>query len=407
MKHLQRHYAVMIVGYVILHALFFSPVIFADRLLAPGDAAVYYLPTFLSPRTLWEPNIWGGYPVAADQQTMTWYPLALLFSFLPHAWNLYVLSAYVLASCFTYAYVYQLTRSALAGFVAGTIYGLSGFMVAHLGHTTMIHNAAWLPLVIWSFENLRQRLSARWMLAGAAAIALSALAGHSQIFAYTLCLAGAYAALAGWRAPAGRWRFYAASFAITMLGIGLAGVQLVPAIELGRASWRAQSSFAEFVTYRSPVRDPDPHLSVSLRRRADCGLRSSILRRVAFKPARLGHHRGRRLRGAFTTHACGFGPFRSAAHMVCAFLDDGRVDGLRVDSRQRHSCGFACVPDSRHQVVQSTGETFLRNVFRCEHPRRLRCRGHQTWHFKSPRFINSARLRLRRARLSDWLHLFP
>lgn len=254
MKPPRCHYAVMIVGYVILHALFFSPVIFADRLLAPGDAAVYYLPTFLSPRTLWEPNIWGGFPVAADQQTTTWYPLALLFSFLPHAWNLYVLSAYVLASCFTYAYVYQLARSALAGFVSGTIYGLSGFMIAHLGHTTMIHNAAWLPLIIWSFENLRQRLGARWILTGAAAIALSALAGHPQIFAYTLCLGGAYVAFAGWRAPAGRWRFYATSLAITILGIGLAGVQLVPAIELGGASWRAQSSFAEFVTYRFPLK---------------------------------------------------------------------------------------------------------------------------------------------------------
>lgn len=250
----QPHWVLMIFGFILLHTLFFSPVLLTGYLLAPGDAGVYYLPTFLSPRTLWDPNIWAGYPMAADQQTMTWYPPALIFSSLPNAWNLYVLSAYVLASCLTYGYVYQLTRCSLSGFAAGTIYGLSGFMVAHLGHTTMIHNAAWLPLILWSFENLRQSLSARWLLTGIFAIGLSALAGHPQILAYTLCLSGVYVAFRGWDAPTGRWYFYAASLALTILGVGLAGIQLIPAAELGQQSWRATASFTEFVTYRLPLK---------------------------------------------------------------------------------------------------------------------------------------------------------
>lgn len=263
-----RHAVFVVVAFTLVYAAFFGTVIFTGRLLIPGDAGVYYFPTLYSARTLWETNFWGGFPVAADQQTMTWYPLAWLFSLAPALWNLFNISAYLMASCFTYGYVYTLTRSRAASFAAGCIYGLCGFMTAHLGHTTMIHTAAWLPLVVWSFERLRAELTRRWIVIGAWAISCAALAGHPQILAYTLCVAAAYVLWFGWRhvqtednqaeddqadqnrAHYNKWRYFATCLLLTVCGVTLAAVQLVPAAELGGESYRASITFEEFTTYR-------------------------------------------------------------------------------------------------------------------------------------------------------------
>lgn len=248
------HCCLVLLFYSALYVAFFSPVLFSDRLLAPGDGGIYYLPTFYSARTFWEPTIQAGFPAAADQQTMTWYPPALFFSLLLNSWNAFIVSAYVLASCFAYGYVYSLTRSNLSGIVAGIVYGMSGFMMAHLGHATMIHCALWTPLIIWSFEELRRRLDPGWIAIATGAISCSTLAGHPQILAYTLLLSAAYVLVFGWGAPAGRWRYYGLCLLLTILGTNLAAIQLIPAAELAGLSLRAQLSFADFTTYAVPLR---------------------------------------------------------------------------------------------------------------------------------------------------------
>ena len=68
--------------FVGFYVLFFSPVLIEGRSLAPGDGIASYRPNYL-PKTLWEPNLMTGFPVAADPQVMSWYPLAVLLSWLP------------------------------------------------------------------------------------------------------------------------------------------------------------------------------------------------------------------------------------------------------------------------------------------------------------------------------------
>ena len=172
--------------YSALYVLFFAPVLFTGRLLGAGDL-IYYLPNFIRGATFWDPLLFGGFPVAADPQAMTWYPLSILFAALG-SWNGFVVSAYVLASCFTYGYVHTLTGSRLAAAVSGTVYGMSGFMMASLGHATIVHAAAWMPLLIWSLESLVGGFKVLWVVVGTVAAACSLLAGHPQISVYSLGL---------------------------------------------------------------------------------------------------------------------------------------------------------------------------------------------------------------------------
>lgn len=244
----------MVLFYSALYVGFFAPVLLTNHLLAPGDGGIYYLPTFYAERTFWETSILAGFPMAADQQTMTLYPLAFVFSLLPNSWNAFIVSAYVLASCFAYGYVYSLTRYSLSSLVAGIVYGMSGFMMAHLGHATMIHCALWTPLIIWSLEKLRRRFHPGWLAVATGAFCCGVLAGHPQVFAYTLILSAAYTLVFGWSAPVGRWRYYNLCLLLTILGTGLAAIQLVPAAELAALSLRAHLSFADFTTYALPLK---------------------------------------------------------------------------------------------------------------------------------------------------------
>ncbi len=249
----------VVAGYTLLAVLFFSPVLFSEYLLAPGDGIIYFAPNFFARRALWDASLWGGFPAVGDSQRMTWYPPAILFS-LAGSWHAFLLSAYVLACSFAYGYAYTLTRSTLAAAVAGTTYGLGGFFVAHAGHPALIHAAAWTPAVVWSLEMLarggRGRSRGLWFAAGALAVGCSALAGHPQMFVYALALGGVYALARGLSVEGAlaRLSYYFRCALVAALGAGLAAIQLVPTAELARLSLRAALDFGQFVSYSLPIR---------------------------------------------------------------------------------------------------------------------------------------------------------
>jgi hypothetical protein len=248
------HVVSVVAFYSIVFTLFFSPVLFSTNILAPGDGFNFHAPFFYAGRTLWQPLLWGGYPLAADPQAMTWYPVALLFTLVPRGYDAFVVSAYVLASAFAYGYAYRLTRSTFASLAGGLVYGMCGFLVAQLGHVSLVHTAAFAPAVLWSLEELRRRASPLWFAASAASVACAGLAGHFQIFTYALGLALLYTLALGRLTDARGRRRIALMLSSLALGVAATAVQLVPTFELTEQGQRAQMSFAEFVSFSLPPR---------------------------------------------------------------------------------------------------------------------------------------------------------
>ena len=242
------HASLVVLFFSILYLIFFFPVIFSGRLLAPGDGIHYYFPNFYLGRMFWDPLLLSGFPVAADPQAMTWYPLSWIFSS-PGGWNVFVLSAYVLGSCFVYGYVHAVTQSKLGGLVGGIIYGMSGCMMVHLGHTSFIHTVVWLPLLIWALEKQRSQFTVPWFAVTCISITCVVLAGHPQISIYTLGVGTTYAGCLGWSLRSDRWKFYGLYLLAVIIGLGLAAIQLIPASELIHYGLRSEISFNEFVSY--------------------------------------------------------------------------------------------------------------------------------------------------------------
>ncbi|MFM2431712.1 MAG: hypothetical protein RLZZ511_2925 [Cyanobacteriota bacterium] len=247
-----HHCVLVFLGFSLLYLAFFAPILASPYLLAPGDGLLYYAPAFYAPQTLWSDMLSGGYPIAADPQNMSWYLPAMLLRWIPGGWNAFVVLAYVLAGSFAYCYTYTVTTSILAAIVAGVVYSMSGFIMSHLGHTTIIHAVAWTPLFVCALERLRRGFSPFWWIVGAGALACCFLAGHPQEFFYTAGLGFFYALCLGGTARSGRWRYYAVVAALMAIGLGLCGIQILPTAELGKLSQRSAMTFGDFISFSFP-----------------------------------------------------------------------------------------------------------------------------------------------------------
>ncbi|MEG6522884.1 YfhO family protein [Desulfotomaculum sp. 1211_IL3151] len=238
--------------YTLLFVLFFSPAFLSGKLLAPGDGIIQYVAAFYWGLDLWNPYLLSGVPQFADPQAMMWYPPRIIFQNL--SWNAFVLFAYVVAGSCTFGYAYKLTRNIYASLMAGVIYSMSGFFMAHLGHATIIHGAAWFPLILWGLEELREKYTAKWFVITACAVALCTLAGHPQITTYVMGLAGLYVITMAWDSK-GRlhWKYLMLSGAIVIIGILLAFIQLLPSAEFASLSMRSKMDYPTFVTYALPA----------------------------------------------------------------------------------------------------------------------------------------------------------
>jgi Bacterial membrane protein YfhO len=176
--------------------------------------------------------------------------------------NVMVISAYVMASFFAYGLCSRITGSHLAGALGGFVYGMCGFLAVHMVHLTIIHAAAWIPLVLWSLDHVTKRLTTGWWLIGAGAIAGSFLAGHPQIFVYGMLLAGAFAAFRVGRtireSPQRALRIGVACLGMVAMGLALAAIQILPLIEIGSSSVRQALDSQHGWTFQNFTADSVP-----------------------------------------------------------------------------------------------------------------------------------------------------
>jgi len=225
--------------------------------LAESDLYENGLPIFLSPIWKWSSFEFNGLPVLADPANFNFYLPNVLFGELVKSWTAIVMSGPLLAACFTYAYVFTLTRSKAAAAFSALAYGLSEEMLERLRHINHVHVIAWLPLIALSLDRLRMsRRPWRWIAIGAIAVGSCILAGHPQPALYVMYCVGLYAVVgividrdpgSGIRDPR-TWRLIATTSAMFALGILLSAVKVLPLVEARTLVVRSEGlTFQRFV----------------------------------------------------------------------------------------------------------------------------------------------------------------
>jgi hypothetical protein len=164
--------------YGIILAIFFQTLLQSDALLlSDGLIPAYFEMDW------WNNSVYSGFPLIADPIWHYFYPLRIVIYKILHLdFNYYILSAYFLMACFTYGYVYHLTRVKIAAFTSGLLFCFSGYALFEIGHASVfLHTICWLPLILLAFEHINIKFSPFWSCIAIFAIAMSIYGGFPQL----------------------------------------------------------------------------------------------------------------------------------------------------------------------------------------------------------------------------------
>ena len=167
---------------ILLPLLFFYPAVIGKVVLMPGDGWTQNLGVRVligqmiaqGQVPFWNPLIFAGTPLLASVYPGALYPPNWLFALFPPlvAMNIVVITTYHIALIGSYFYGRKVGMTRLGAIITGTGFTFGAFMICHLGHTSRIAAAAWLPWILLAVEHLYCRASWRWTALGASFIAL-------------------------------------------------------------------------------------------------------------------------------------------------------------------------------------------------------------------------------------------
>jgi hypothetical protein len=248
-------FAAALLLYSLFYLAFFLKSLLTGNYIAPSDSLDFGVAAYLSAPALWTEGMYSGYPVAADPQALTWYPVLHLMRSLGASWNAFIIVPYVIASATCFLLVRRMTGSNTAGAFSGFTYGFSGVLLGHIGHFNQVHAASWVPLALYGLQLTREGLHRQGAAVASVAFALMWLAGHPQVPVYTFYVS--LALIAGGlvidRPPREvALRRVGWSALGLVLGIGLAAVSILPMIELGEFSRRSVLNWDLYISKALP-----------------------------------------------------------------------------------------------------------------------------------------------------------
>jgi len=209
----------------------------------------------------WNPYIFLGQPLINHPGSPLFYPLNLIFFFLPLnlAFNYSFLLNTVFCGVAIYLYLRYLNQWRFSGLLAAVIFMFNGVALLHAypGHLQLLQTLPWLALLFLFTEMcLRKKTFLPALLAGLA-LGIQFLAGNPQYFFYTAIAASGYFLFSAFFSyvqdkDKKQLKFYLSSYVVLILiGLGIAAIKLIPSLEFTSMSDRTATglSFAAFWSF--------------------------------------------------------------------------------------------------------------------------------------------------------------
>lgn len=240
---------------------------------------------------LWSENFNSGHPFLADIQSAVFYPIALantllnlaLFrSFSLFALELEALLHFYLAGAFTYLFARRVIGDRVGAFTSAIVFTFGGYLTSYPSlQLAILETAVWLPLVLLvltpsppSLANKARsreepalfspsqtdKISLSRIIAAGIVLGIAAMAGHPQTFLFVAAVSVIYFARQTRQArvigdtgptfcsPRSAFRILLPILLMLLIAVGVAAVQLIPAIEYQQLSTREPLSFADAAT---------------------------------------------------------------------------------------------------------------------------------------------------------------
>ena len=203
----------------------------------------------------WFPELYCGMPLFSESQAGYFHPLKpLLYPWLAtwKAFNLDTVLSIWLTGLGAYLWLRRHARP-VAALTGASVFGLSGFVWAHLIHTSMTNALTSVPFAVLGLEWAWSRGRLAGVAAGGLAIAFQVFAGHLQDTLLTILLLAVYTLFWTFTEPTWRGRFMTLALAggVVGLGVTLSAIQWIPSKELLDRSPRAGGLTWQGLTYGS------------------------------------------------------------------------------------------------------------------------------------------------------------
>lgn len=186
---------------------------------------------------LWNPYNGAGMPLLATLNIGFLDPFNMLFFVLPYplAWSAYIMIQFFLIGFFTYLYCKKLSLSNEASIFAGFVFSLSGFAVVRIIMLVYGLAIASVPLMLYILESYLQNTKRKIIYFLPFVIFSLIVSSQPQISIYVLSFISLYTVLRvlalGLTKSLG-FKQCLLPFLLTIIGIGLSGVQILPTFEL-------------------------------------------------------------------------------------------------------------------------------------------------------------------------------
>lgn len=210
----------------------------------------------------WNPAVFAGYPHLAMIQNNVLYPGSTPFDLIEpvSGMGFSILLHLALAGCFMFAFLRSRGLADDAAFLGAAAFELNGMFLIRVSAPSYVFSGTWLPLLLLGAARVaRGGLRHGWPVP--IATALSVLGGHPQITSLCLTMAGVLLLVDAVGTHA-RHRTalvphlvarVAAFGALSVLGVALAGYQVVPFLELMASSARGSIPLAAYRKASMPV----------------------------------------------------------------------------------------------------------------------------------------------------------
>lgn len=243
-----RHYVYAGLLLSLLIPLYFIEPMLQGGSLGEGEGVIYYLPMRELVADAWRqghwplynPYVFGGLPLLADCQAGTFYPPNLLFLWLDPivAMNVVLLVGHLAAA---WGMIFLLKAHHVrpwAAAVGAGAFVFSGFMIAHMGHVTIVNAAVWLPWLCLIMHHWCRTGRHRWLMLGTLFWAIQFFAGHPQIVVYSGLIVLMQTVGLLWYRRTNVIRAFGGLAVMALLAGLICAVQMLPTLEFSRLTGR-------------------------------------------------------------------------------------------------------------------------------------------------------------------------
>ncbi len=245
--------------FILVVLVFFSNIVFMGKSLVCGDLILEHVPNkqFISSSLLnghfplWMPGILFGFPLFASAQEGVLYPVNLALMHFPanRQIDYSVLIHYLISGIFMFIYLMRIIKNRKIAFLGMVTWVFSGMFV-YWSNVSWIMAMSYTPLFFYLAESYAATKKIRYAFALPLVVSITIFTGQVQSTLYIFIITMLYYILRiEWNKNTVLLNIKSTVFfaLCALFGVAIAGVQVLPSLELTQFSTRKGSTWMQYV----------------------------------------------------------------------------------------------------------------------------------------------------------------